>query len=697
MKMNTKIYIFSGAILILLISGWFYYHNFFISSNDLLNYNRSSLSSEYLNMAREVKYVGDEACSSCHLEIFRSYKRTGMGMSFYKPSAGNVIENFKSNNKVYDKKSNFYYEMTQEGGEFYQVEYRKDSGENKIHELKRRVDWIIGSGRQARTYMTIIGGLMYEMPVTWYSSSSKWDLSPGYHSRNQRFSRPIVAECMNCHNSYTKHVENSENKFKDIPSGIGCERCHGPGELHLKSRYGWKINTLMSGMKDPTIVNPARLPLREQMDVCLQCHLLGEKTVFKEGMKSDSFRPGMRLTDLKSIYISDDVSPNNFDIASHGERTSLSMCYIKSNGAMTCIVCHDPHNPVKSLGRTHFNNKCLQCHELDNLSQGSEEVEHQADANCISCHMKQGDTADVLHVNFTDHWIRKRLGETEPQKEEGRLITLKDFMGEIDNAADIRLGIAYVKYFEEKHSEEEYLLRAVELLEEGLNSNREHTGGFYNLGKAQLSLKNPRKAVEAFEKAIMLNPLDMKTYFAVGISYEKLGEKNKARDAYLKSLEIYPEDALVLTNLGNLEQAAGNSKKGIDYYNRAIESDPSHIGSYVNLGRLYLVDYGNTVSSREYIQAALRLDPDYTPALSHLGSILIAEGDDEGAIKLFDRILGINPRYISAYGNLASVYAKQGELTIAREYLLNLLELAPNNRKARNMLDQIELSIRSLN
>ena len=697
MKINTKIYFIPIAILIFLFSGWFYYHYFFSSSNDLLNHNRPSPSYEYLNMTPEVKYVGDEACSTCHLEIFRSYKQTGMGMSFYKPTTGNVIENFKSNNSVSDKISNFQYEMTQEGGEFYQREYRLDDDGNQIHELKRKIDWIIGSGRQARTYMTAIGGLMYEMPVTWYSKKGKWDLSPGYHSKNQRFSRPIVAECMNCHNSYTDHVENSENKFRNIPSGIGCERCHGPGELHVESRFGWKINTPISGVKDPTIVNPARLPLREQMDVCLQCHLLGEKAVFKAGMKSDSFRPGMRLTDLKSIYISDDISPNNFDIASHGERTSLSACYIKSNGALTCIVCHDPHNPVKSLGSAHFNNKCLQCHEIDNLSRELEGVEHQVDANCISCHMKQGDAADVLHVNFTDHWIRKRLSVDEPEKKEGRLITLKDFMEETDSSADIRLGVAYVKYFEEKHPEQEYLVRAIELLEEGLKSNREHIGGLYNLGKAHLSLKNPRKAAEVFERAIMLNPVKIKTYFALGISYEKLGEKDKARDVYLKSLEIYSEDALVLTNLGNLEQGAGNSETAIDYYIRAIDSEPSYPGSYVNIGRLYLLDYDNPTKGKEYIHKALRLDPDYTPALSHLGSILVAEGDDGGAIKLFDRILEINPRYISAYGNLASVYAKRGELTIAREYLLNLLELAPNNKNARKMLAKIETAIQKFN
>ncbi|TFB10736.1 hypothetical protein E3V55_05340 [Candidatus Marinimicrobia bacterium MT.SAG.3] len=63
MKMIKKIYIVRVAILIIPVLGWFYYDYFFLSSNDLPSQNKSPLASEYLNMAPEVKFVGDEACS----------------------------------------------------------------------------------------------------------------------------------------------------------------------------------------------------------------------------------------------------------------------------------------------------------------------------------------------------------------------------------------------------------------------------------------------------------------------------------------------------------------------------------------------------------------------------------------------------------------------------------------------------------
>ena len=41
-------------------------------------------------------------------------------------------------------------------------------------------------------------------------------------------------ECIACHNAYPDFVLGSENKYTAIPTGIDCERCHGPGELHVE-------------------------------------------------------------------------------------------------------------------------------------------------------------------------------------------------------------------------------------------------------------------------------------------------------------------------------------------------------------------------------------------------------------------------------------------------------------------------------
>ena len=55
----------------------------------------------------------------------------------------------------------------------------------------------------------------------------------------------------------------------DLPEGIDCQRCHGPGGQHIRAaQAGAEFSDISS-----RIVNPARLSSKLQMELCMQCHL----------------------------------------------------------------------------------------------------------------------------------------------------------------------------------------------------------------------------------------------------------------------------------------------------------------------------------------------------------------------------------------------------------------------------------------
>ena len=56
--------------------------------------------------------------------------------------------------------------------------------------------------------------------------------------------------------------------------GLIVERCHGPGEIHVEQKLAGNIVDT-SKYIDYTIVNPSKLPLDLQFDVCQRCHLQG--------------------------------------------------------------------------------------------------------------------------------------------------------------------------------------------------------------------------------------------------------------------------------------------------------------------------------------------------------------------------------------------------------------------------------------
>jgi tetratricopeptide (TPR) repeat protein len=649
-----------------------------------------ALKGGFLNLAPEVRYVGDEECAVCHSEIFKTYKQTGMGRSFYLPSKTNLVEDFHRNNRVFEPKSNLHYQMILKGDEIYQIEYRPDEKGRRTHELARKADFVIGSGNQGRTYLTNENGFLYELPVTWYSDKGAWGMSPGFHHVNSRFSRPIVPGCMNCHNSYAQYVPFSGNRYAQVPLGIGCERCHGPGELHVKKRHEAKLADAAKREIDKTIVNPRHLPVDLQMDVCRQCHLQGEVRVLKKGRSETDFRPGMRLNDVRSVYIPANLSPGDFRVASHGERISLSACYTKSGGRLVCITCHNPHQPVQWLSRDFFNDKCLACHELETLSQTNPHAEHltrRGGSDCVACHMPQGETSDVLHVNFTDHWIRK--DPQAPAQHAPKDAELQDFFGEKDSAANLRLGMAYLQYFEETTNARKDLDRAVSLLTAGLKIDPTYEQALYALGKAYLHLNRLDEARRQFHALTQIAPRNALAHFQLAQVLHKMEQLEAATAAYQASLNLFPENAIALTNLGNIQAQLGNLAAALDYYQKAVQAQPSYALAHNNMGEIHAYKRQDPAAAVKHFLNALDLDPDCVAALNNFGNVKMASGNYAEAVKCFARVIALDPRFVPAYGNLAYIHSLQGQNEKAASYLRRILDIDPQNVNAKSMLERI--------
>jgi hypothetical protein len=107
-------------------------------------------------------------------------------------------------------------------------------------------------------------------------------MNPGYdRPDHQGFRRNITYACMFCHNGFPAVPSagaepETEPVFPgQIPEGIDCQRCHGPGSKHVQAAES--PNAKGDDIRN-AIVNPARLSPEREMEVCMQCHL--ETTCF---------------------------------------------------------------------------------------------------------------------------------------------------------------------------------------------------------------------------------------------------------------------------------------------------------------------------------------------------------------------------------------------------------------------------------
>ena len=289
----------------------------------------------------DVKYVGDAACARCHAEIADTYHRHPMGRSLSEIAP----DGDRTDHVATFEAGSSRYSVDHKGGRVVHGETRLDSDGHVLAKVEAEVKYAVGSGERGISYLIERDGRLGQSPITWYSHTNRWDLSPGYELGNLHFDRPIEPGCLFCHSNRVEPVGHTLNQYeRPIFRGeaVGCERCHGPGELHLRHQQ------VVDG-RDPTIVNPRHLEPALRSAVCEQCHLQGDHRIDRLGRDMFDYRPGLSLIDFVAIYGRADLQETRF--VGQVEQMKESRCYRASRGRFGCTSCHDPHQSPRPGGK----------------------------------------------------------------------------------------------------------------------------------------------------------------------------------------------------------------------------------------------------------------------------------------------------------------------------------------------------------
>lgn len=660
---------------------------FLISCSPNKNEQSNKGNIVYTNAARGVKYVGSEKCAACHEEIYETYRHAEMANSMAKFDPSNPLHRgqYPQKGVVYDSVRNFYYQVVKNGDHFYQREYRLDKNKKVIHERMMEIEYIIGSGNNDFMYFSDENGMLYELPLTWYVHRNKWDLSPGYRDfGNLRFSRYASAICVSCHTSYLEEYSTANDRYRK-PSrlGIGCERCHGPGELHVKQMVGEKLEGLSAGAK--TIVNPKKLPYQQQLDVCNQCHLqgkawalLGENTWF-------DYRPGTPLKTHRSVYFPAAIRKDVVEVGDSPQRLALSRCFKESNGTMTCFTCHNPHKSIKTFPIEHYNNKCIACHVVEKLPGASSRFAHSAKDDCVSCHMNRTGSDNTLHgVSSTDHWIRVDA-ETKMDwtilrlpADKQPITRLNAFLDTADAEVDIRRGLAYLDYYKEMDRRKPYLDSAHTYLNRGLSNGNNAARGLYALGETQLELGHYEAAVVTLRKAIDLVPGHTDAHSKLGNAHSALQRNEDAIRAYRQAVALKPEDPEHLENLGIALADGGFINEAVKILEQALTIDRQSPHAFLYLAEIYALKLQQPQKALNYFKEAAVLDPDFPESYLKVGNTYFLLKEYTKAIAWYEKELTARPESAMALYNVGRSYDRLGKKNKARTAFQNAARLNPS-------------------
>ncbi|MEM1054525.1 MAG: tetratricopeptide repeat protein [Bacteroidota bacterium] len=654
------------------------------------------------------EYVGDEACASCHADLYTDYHRTGMGRSVSVFDPATAPERFGADSRSPEicADDGYCYVAFVRGDTLYQRETRPDSPD---WSLTYAASHVVGSGNATRSYLMTVGdadstaAYVTEMPLTWYVEREIWDLSPGYDQRNQRFERPVNLECMTCHNANPEHAT-SQNAYGEIPLGISCERCHGPGSAHVAAYDAG------GAPEDPMIVNPAKLSAELELDVCQQCHLTGH-TVFEPGEDPTTYRPGRPLSAHRSVFARTEAldDPESFGISSHAERMRRSACFTETVGmenALTCTTCHDPHQPAAEAD---YNSACQSCHSGESHGggealalcsrEGPETDEFAMSGDCASCHMRSAGTSDIPHVSFTDHWIRRE----PPPSEQGTRIAVASYQREspftlVDLAggtpspaeADVEAGIAYLALWETEHRLPHYLGEVTRRVRHGLAAGANRNDGRVALGRALMEMDSLAAADQTLSEAVQRDPEDAYAAFWLGVARTRDGREAEAVAPLAEAVRLAPRFTEARTAYAKALAGAGQRSEAIRQLETVTRLDSERNASAWNDLGLYRLQAGQTGPARNALRRAVALDPTLATAWVNLGAAALASGDTPEAEGAFTRALRYEPRNTGAMGNLALIRAQQGRTAEARDLLRRLLAINPTDARARTLLADLD-------
>lgn len=591
-------------------------------------------SSAYLNVPEgAAQYVGMKECKVCHAQIYETFLRTGMGQSWGLATPQKSAANFNPKQAlVYDSFSNFYYKPFWKNDSLYIQEFRLAQGDT-VHSRTERVDYIVGSGQHTNSHLVNTNGYLHQAPITFYTQKGKWDMAPGFeHGHNTRFERKIEAECITCHNGYPTMVEGSLNKYAQIPLGIDCERCHGPGSIHVAKKKNAEIVDT-SKYIDYSIVNPKKLSTEAQNNLCQRCHLQGI-TVLNEGKTFFDFKPSQLLKNSMNtfmpVYSADD---NHMIMASHVERMKQSNCYINS-GKMSCITCHNPHISVKETPTSVYNQSCKGCHaQAQDCKENLQARQLQQD-NCVHCHMPKNSSIDIPHVAVTDHRIQvKKTLTSEETKAIGQFVRMQCYSN--NEVSETTRGQAFLEFFERYEEQSIFLDSAGKYFRElkSLHPDKiryhflrkeykplaDLSGELppdkikdawtnYRMGEALQNLNQFDKAIPYLQQACKLKPYALDFQMKLASTLMKANRLDEARKICLFIIQENPNYGLSYFNLGYVAEQKQELLQAERYYLLSKKYNPDHVQTLINLSVLYYRSNRKALI-RPLLETAQRAEP----------------------------------------------------------------------------------------
>jgi Tetratricopeptide repeat len=584
---------------------------------------RLTSDTPFRNVRPDVGYVGDAACAPCHQDVDQSYHRHPMGRSAYVLPALPGVERYDEKTRPsFTTLGHIDYRIDRQDGRVFHAETVRGPDGAPAAVTRMEAVVAIGSGTRGRSYLCNRDGAVYQSGISWFSEKQIWDVSPGF-TGGRHAQRPVIPGCLFCHVDRVDPVPRTVNRFREPllvgQANIGCERCHGPGALHVAERTAGQRVT---GAADTSIVNPKYLSAGLREDICRQCHLQGEIRILPRDREVFDYRPGLPLDLFVGVFVRHPALTDYHKSVGQVEQMRVSKCFTGSGGKLGCTSCHDPHaTPTADARDAFYRGRCLACHQERGCTVPAPARQAKGDA-CAVCHMPKAASANIAHTAVTDHRVPRV--PLPPKAEAGALppgeLPIVRFPGAVEAAPDAAerdrdLGMALAALAQQKPGD---------------------------AAPAMLSAAVPRLTA-----ATERHPGDSAAWEALAEARAARGEWADALAAAERALARNPDRELALQVAADAAVQLRKLDRAQDYARRAADVNPGKPEHRVRLAEV-LVEQEQLAAATEELRGVLAVCPNNASAHGWLAVCLYQQGQARAALAEIDIAARINPAQADA-------------------------------------------------
>jgi len=222
----------------------------------------------------------------------------------------------------------------------------------------------------------------------------------------------------------------------------------------------------------------------------------------------------------------------------------------------------------------------------------------------------------------------------------------------------------------------------------------------YWLGRFHLANQDLEASAREFKKSTGLDPKDDHAFISLGHVYARLGKVDESLEAFLAADALVPDVAVVKIGIGNAYFSKKDYDKAEKAYKAGIEKDGSFLEARFNLGVIY-EKKGEYGEAGEQWGLMIEADPNESEARERLARLYMRGKLYIDAVREYATLSLVNldkPRIFFALGEAQVLLASElGDLKdrkqlrkLAKESFERVLELEPDNKKAKRYLEQLK-------